>query len=173
MLNASNEPLSVVPTRRGMILVLRGTADPVALLDQEWHSGSRVFEVPSVVRLRRYVSVPYLRTMPLTRRAIFLRDDNACQYCGDSAENVDHVIPRVQGGTHQWDNVVAACRPCNTRKGGRTPDQAGLRLRRRPSTPGRFDWVRVAAGGVPHVTWQPYLGQSPRGRDLAPSVTRA
>jgi 5-methylcytosine-specific restriction endonuclease McrA len=157
VLNASNEPLSVVPARRGVVLVLRGTADPVAELGETWHAETTSFHVPSVVRLRRYVSVPHARTLPLTRRAIFLRDDHRCQYCGGSAENVDHVIPRVQGGQHLWENVVAACRRCNTRKGGRTPDQAGLTLRRSPSTPGRFDWVSVAAGGSPHATWQPFL----------------
>jgi 5-methylcytosine-specific restriction endonuclease McrA len=157
VLNASNEPLSVVPARRGVVLVLRGRADLVATLGETWHAETATFHVPSVVRLRRYVSVPYTRSLPLTRRAIFLRDGHRCQYCGGYAENVDHVIPRVQGGQHQWDNVVAACRRCNTRKGGRTPDQAGLTLRRAPATPGRFDWVSVAAGGVPHATWQPFL----------------
>ena len=157
VLNASNEPLSVVPARRGVVLVLRGTADTVADLGETWHAGRAIIDVPSVVRLRRYVRVPHARNVPLSRRAIFLRDKYRCQYCGESAENVDHVIPKVQGGTHRWENVVAACRRCNTRKGGRTPSQAGLQLRRTPSSPGRFDWVHVAAGGSPHATWAPFL----------------
>ena len=157
VLNASNEPLSVVPVRRGVVLVLRGTADPVAGLGETWRAGATSVDVPSVVRLRRYVNVPYARSVPLNRRAIFLRDGHRCQYCGDHAENVDHVIPKVQGGMHRWENVVAACRRCNTRKGGRTPQQAGLRLRRQPVRPGRFDWVHVAAGGTPHATWAPFL----------------
>lgn len=157
MLNASNEPLSVVAARRGVVLVLRGRADAVAPLGETWHAGAAAIEVPSVVRLRRYVTVPYARAVPLSRRAIFLRDGHRCQYCGRSAENVDHVIPKVQGGTHRWENVVAACRRCNTRKGGRTPTQAGLTLRRLPTQPGRFDWVHVAAGGTPHATWRPFL----------------
>ena len=157
VLNASNEPLSVVPARRGVVLVLRGTADPVAELGETWRAGRTAVDVPSVVRLRRYVPVPYARAVPLSRRAIFLRDNHRCQYCGGSAENVDHVIPKVQGGMHRWENVVAACRRCNTRKGGRTPAQAGLKLTRKPSKPGRFDWVHVAAGGSPHSTWQPFL----------------
>lgn len=157
MLNASNEPLSVVAARRGMVLVLRGTADPVAHLDETWHAETDSFDVPSVVRLRRYVPVPYARSIPLNRRAIFMRDGHRCQYCGSSAENVDHVIPKVQGGRHTWDNVVAACRRCNTRKGGRTPAQAGLTLTSKPSKPGRFDWVHVAAGGNPHASWRPFI----------------
>lgn len=156
-MNASNEPLSVVPVRRGVVLVLRGTADAVAELGETWHAGTSAFDVPSVVRLRRYVHVPHARAVPLNRRAIFLRDGHRCQYCGGHAENVDHVIPKVQGGTHRWENVVAACRRCNSRKGGRTPQQAGLSLRRTPARPGRYDWVHVAAGGTPHATWDPYL----------------
>jgi len=157
VLNASNEPLSVVSARRALVLLLRERADMVARSDRKWHAESDTFQVPSVVRLRRYVSVPYRRSVPLSRRAIFLRDENMCQYCGQHAENVDHVVPKVQGGTHRWDNVVAACRRCNTRKGGRTPDQAGLTLKRQPTPPGRFDWVHVAAGGSPDHTWTPYL----------------
>jgi 5-methylcytosine-specific restriction endonuclease McrA len=157
VLNASNEPLSVVPVRRGVVLVLAGTADPVAHRGEIWRSGRISVDVPSVVRLRRYVSVPHARAIPLNRRAIFARDEHRCQYCGGSAENVDHVIPRVLGGTHRWDNVVAACRRCNTRKGGRTPTEAGLQLRRQPTKPGRFDWVHVAAGDVLDAAWRPFL----------------
>ncbi|MGI9667898.1 MAG: HNH endonuclease [Acidimicrobiia bacterium] len=157
VLNASNEPLSVVAARRGVVLVLRGTAEAVATAGETWHAGTTTVDVPAVVRLRRYVPIPYSRSMPLNRRAVFLRDGHRCQYCGASAENIDHVIPKVQGGQHKWDNVVAACRRCNTRKGGRTPAQAGLTLTRAPAAPGRFDWVHVAAGGTAHHSWTPFL----------------
>ena len=157
MLNASNEPLSVVAARRGVVLVLRGTADAVAPMGETWNAGSLAVDVPAVIRLRRYVTVPFRRAVPLSRRAVFMRDDHRCQYCGRSAENIDHVIPKVQGGQHRWENVVAACRRCNTRKGGRTPAQAGLTLLRNPREPGRFDWVHVASGGTPHVSWAPFL----------------
>jgi 5-methylcytosine-specific restriction endonuclease McrA len=157
VLNASNEPLSVVAARRGVVLILRGTADTVAPMGETWSAGSVSVEVPAVIRLRRYVAVPYQRSVPLSRRAVFMRDDHRCQYCGRSAENIDHVIPKVLGGQHRWENVVASCRRCNTRKGGRTPAQAGLTLKRKPDEPGRFDWVYVAAGGAPHVSWAPYL----------------
>ncbi len=157
VLNASNEPLSVVAARRGVVLVLRGTAECVATHDERWHAGVFEIDVPSVVRLRRYVNVPYGRSVPLSRRAVFTRDRFRCQYCGGNAENIDHVVPRVQGGQHRWDNVVAACRRCNTRKGGRTPVQAGLTLLRKPTIPGRFDWVHVAAGGAIHATWSQFV----------------
>ena len=74
-------------------------------------------------------------TATLTRRAVFARDGWLCQYCGSAAENVDHVIPRSRGGPHQWDNVVAACRRCNSKKENRTPHEAGLSLRTKPFAP--------------------------------------
>lgn len=157
VLNASNEPLSVVSARRALMLLLRERAVVVAQSERTWHAELESFAVPSVVRLRRYVSVPYRRAVPLSRRAIFLRDEHRCQYCGRHAENIDHVVPKVQGGTHRWENVVASCRRCNSRKGGRTPAQAGLTLQRKPTAPGRFDWVHVAAGGRAEKAWQPFL----------------
>lgn len=157
VLNASNEPLSVISARRALVLLLRERAVIVSESELTWRAESLSFSVPSVVRLRRYVSVPYRRSVPLSRRAIFLRDGHRCQYCGMHAENIDHVVPKVQGGRHRWDNVVASCRRCNTRKGGRTPAQAGLQLQRKPSAPGRFDWVLVAAGGRADQAWQRFL----------------
>jgi len=157
ILNASNEPLSVVSARRAIVLVYRQRADLIASTDRRWRAESVTFEVPSVVRLRRYVPLPYNRTIALTRRAVFLRDGHRCQYCGRRAENIDHVIPKVQGGAHTWENVVASCQRCNTRKGGRTPLQAGLDLTSSPSRPGRFDWVHLAVGGETDRTWGPFL----------------
>lgn len=159
VLNASNEPLSVVAARRAIVLLYRKRADLVARSDRTWHAESVSFTVPSVIRLRRYVPVPYQRSMPISRRAIFLRDDHRCQYCGRRAENIDHVIPKVQGGKHVWENVVASCQRCNSRKGGRTPSQAGLVLIRAPARPGRFDWVYVAAGGHTDHTWHPFISE--------------
>ncbi len=159
VLNASNEPLSVVTARRAIVLLYRGRADLVVRSDRTWHAERSSMPVPSVVRLRRYVQVPYLRSIPLSRRAIFLRDDHRCQYCGRRAENIDHVVPKVQGGKHEWENVVASCQRCNSRKGGRTPSQAGLTLLRTPVRTGRFDWVYVAAGGHADHTWRPFLGE--------------
>ena len=157
VLNASNEPMSVVPTRRAVVLVLRERADVLATNGAIWRSERIEMSSPSVVRLRRYIRVPFARRVPLNRRAVFIRDDFRCQYCGRQAENVDHVVPKTQGGRHSWDNVVASCRRCNTRKGGRTPSQAGLRLLRQPAAPARHSWVAVALGSIPDPEWQPFL----------------
>lgn len=157
VLNATYEPLSIVSARRAVVLLLREKADPVETADAVWHSERSSVSVPTVIRLRTYVKVPYSRRVPLNRRAVFARDDGACQYCAGPAENLDHVLPRSRGGTHTWENVVAACRRCNTRKGNRTPDEAGLRLRRFPTAPRRHGWVYIALGAAPHPSWDPYL----------------
>ncbi len=113
VLNASYEPLSVVSSRRATCLVLADKADVVETLGAPLRSVSRSFPRPSVIRLRYMVKVPYIRTAALSRRAIFARDDHRCQYCGGRADSIDHVLPRSRGGQHTWENVAAACRPCN------------------------------------------------------------
>ena len=159
MLNATYEPLSVVPVRRAIVLVLRERADVVASNGKVWHSERLRMSSPSVIRLRNFVKIPYSRRVPLNRKTVFLRDEFTCQYCERSAENLDHVIPKSQGGSHTWENVVACCRRCNTRKGGRTPQQAGLRLRRLPVAPREQSWLLVATGATPDPAWEPYLGR--------------
>lgn len=158
MLNASYEPLSVVPVRRAVVLVLRNRADVVAENGAVWRSEHLDMASPSVIRLRQFVKVPYARRVPLNRRAVFLRDAHQCQYCNRNAENIDHVVPKTQGGTHTWENVVASCRRCNTKKGGRTPEQAGLMLRHQPRAPRRHSWVLVAIGAEPDPAWEQFLG---------------
>lgn len=157
VLNASYEPLSVVTTRRAIVLVMRERADVIETNGRVWHSEHITMSSPSVVRLRYFVKVPRARRVPLNRKAIFLRDDYACQYCARPAENVDHVVPRSQGGEHSWDNVVASCRRCNSKKGGRTPLQAGLKLLRPPRAPRRNSWVLVQSGSGLDPAWEQYL----------------
>jgi 5-methylcytosine-specific restriction endonuclease McrA len=88
---------------------------------------------------------------------VFVRDDHTCQYCGAPAENIDHVLPRSRGGQHLWENVVAACRRCNSRKEDRLPSEAGFRLRREPKAPKETLWIVIAVGRV-EPGWEPYLG---------------
>ena len=111
-------------------------------------------DAPSVLRLRHFVRVPYRATAPLTRRAVFARDEWRCQYCGAAAENLDHVIPKSRGGTHTWDNVVAACRRCNSKKENRSFQEAGLRLARRPIAPA--DGFRLSLGRL-EPEWESFL----------------
>ena len=163
VLNASYEPLSVVSSRRAVVLILREKAVLLESADGTWHSERSTFAVPSVIRLTHYVKVPYARRIPLNRRAVFLRDESKCQYCLRPAENIDHVHPRTQGGQHTWENVVAACRRCNTKKGGRTPAEAGMRLQRQPQVPRRDGWIMVTLGGSPDPIWRQYLDLAATG----------
>jgi 5-methylcytosine-specific restriction endonuclease McrA len=157
VLNATMEPLCVVPARRAIVLVLSSKADVVQTNGHRFRSAHIDMAAPSVVRLRSYVRVPYRRRAALSRRGVFIRDAHECQYCGRPAENVDHVIPRSRGGLHEWENVVAACRRCNSRKKDRTPAEAAMMLPRQPYAPRATFWLVVAVGGV-REDWEMYLG---------------
>jgi 5-methylcytosine-specific restriction endonuclease McrA len=159
VLNASFEPLSVVSDRRALVLVIRGKAIAVEHRDEVWLSERVSMVVPSVVKLTSFVHIPFQRAVPVTRRAVFGRDGNRCQYCTGPAESIDHVLPRSRGGQHTWDNVVACCRRCNVRKGNRLPNEAGLVLARRPQAPRRYGWIYASAGYVLDPSWQPYLAE--------------
>lgn len=157
VLNATMEPLGVVDARRAIVLILSDRADVVASNGHIFRSERLELAAPSVIRLRRFVSVPYRRRAALSRRGVFIRDDHTCQYCGRTAENVDHVIPRSKRGPHTWENVVAACRRCNSRKKDRSPVEAGMVLHRQPFAPRAAFWLVVAVGG-PQPDWDDYLG---------------
>lgn len=156
VLNASYEPLSVVSARRATVLMLAEKADLVAPSGMQFHSERLVIDVPSVVRLRQFVKVPFRRRAALNRRAVFARDGGRCQYCDGPAESIDHVIPRAKGGQHTWENVVAACRPCNVRKRDRLLADTNMTLRSTPIAPRGFAWIVVSVGLVPD-DWAPYL----------------
>jgi 5-methylcytosine-specific restriction endonuclease McrA len=159
VLNATYEPLSVVPARRAACLVLASKADIVEDDGSSIHAPSMSMPTPLVIRLRYVVRVPYHRRAALSRRALFARDDHRCQYCGGAADSIDHIVPRSRGGPHTWENVAAACRPCNLRKRDRTPDEAQMRLARQPRAPKELAWVLVSASRVPEA-WKPYLARA-------------
>lgn len=156
VLNASYEPLSVVPGHRAAVLVLAEKADVVHQSERCLRSEQLALAIPTVVRLRYYVRVPYRRRAALSRRGVFVRDGNRCQYCGGRAESIDHVVPRSRGGEHVWENVVAACRSCNATKRDRLLEQTSMRLRRPPTAPPASTWIAASVGEVP-VEWQNYL----------------
>lgn len=151
-LNASFEPLTIVPPRRAVRLVLDGKAE---LLQADAHrvfrSEDRVIPSPSVIRLVRFVHVPYRFRRQVTNTFLFARDDYTCQYCGRTKADLkgcqfltrDHVRPLSRGGRNTWDNVVTSCSPCNNRKGGRLPSEAGLSLLHEPAEPNYVHLVWV------------------------------
>jgi 5-methylcytosine-specific restriction endonuclease McrA len=158
VLNASYEPLNITTWRRAVVMVLKGKAeglehDPVRRIREDTL-------LPTVIRLRHFVRVPY-KPLPLTRRNLFHRDGHRCQYCGASAQrlSVDHVVPRSRGGLDTWENVTTACLPCNVRKGNRTPREAAMPLLRPPHRPlGSFSFEasrQISAGQ--HGEWAKYV----------------
>lgn len=159
LLNATFEPLAVVTAKRAVVLMLTGKAECVeAAAGLSFHSAHLTLPAPSVMRLSRYVRVPYRRAVPMTRSGVLRRDGRRCAYCAKRADTIDHVVPRSRGGTHTWENCVAACRACNSRKADRLLEELGWSLGFAPRPPHR------AAGGVlvlavePHPTWEPWLG---------------
>ena len=157
VLNASYEPLCVVPVKRAVVLVLKAKAEVVSSTDRALHSERTVFQAPSVIRLIHFVRVPFRSRIPLNRRSVFARDGHRCQYCGAAAENIDHVVPRSRGGEHAWENVVAACRACNAKKGDHFLENTSMVLRRRPVAPQAVTWILFAVGSV-RPEWEPFLG---------------
>ena len=157
VLNATFEPLGIVSSRRAVLLVLDTKAELIHATERVFRAERVTVPEPSVVRLVRYVKVPYNYRVAVNRRTVFARDGGRCQYCGASAENLDHVIPRSKGGPHTWENVVAACRPCNTRKEDRLPHEAGMTLRSTPVAP-RHRVQLLALCGSTSEDWIDYLG---------------
>ena len=156
VLNQTYEPLCVVSVRRAAILILSGKAVCVADGDGVLHSARQALPVPLVIRLSRYVRVPYRTHVGLSRRAIFARDGGRCAYCKGPAETIDHVLPRSRGGRHAWENVVAACARCNHTKGDRTPAELGWRLHAQPIAPKGLAW-RVLGHRTPDPRWADWL----------------
>ncbi|HWB67613.1 MAG TPA: HNH endonuclease [Mycobacteriales bacterium] len=156
VLNATYEPLCVVTARRAVVLTLTGKAVAVESSSEEFHSARTSVRVPVVVRLTRFVRVPYQASVPLTRRAVFARDGGRCVYCRAPATSIDHVLPRSRGGTHTWDNVVSCCRRCNHAKADRVIGELGWRMPRQPTAPSGIAW-RVLGTGWMHPQWRAYL----------------
>lgn len=156
VLNATFEPLCVVASRRALVLVLDGKADLVHETGAFYHAARTAYPEPSVVRLAKYVRLPRQTRIAISRRSVFARDNHRCQYCGGTAENIDHVVPRSRGGTHSWDNVVAACRRCNAAKEDHLLEESGLVLARLPKAPRSRVWLLVASGEV-RSEWEPYV----------------
>ncbi len=157
VLNASYEPLNITGWRRAVILMLKGKAEQIE------HNGKylyRDFPLPTVIRLRQYVAVPY-REIPLTRRNILNRDNHSCQYCGYTGSDLtlDHVVPRSRGGVDSWENLTTACMRCNVKKGSRSPKEANLLLRnqpRRPHSSLHYEAASQIHNGT-HAEWRKYV----------------
>ncbi len=159
VLNQNYEPLNVCRVRRAVILIYHGKAEMLEDGSGYIHSTKRDFSVPSVIRLASQIKRPRPQRK-LTRVEVFRRDGYTCQYCGKQSHQLtlDHVIPRYRGGQNTWHNVVSACVPCNLKKAGHTPAEAGMRLVREPAVPqGNGGFYLPYSYGEVRSQWLKYL----------------
>lgn len=158
VLNANFEPLHVCDTKRALNLIIGGKARLVANGRGYVRTVRVSYARPSVIQLQKMIHRP--RPFPrLSKKEVFRRDNYVCQYCGRQTTHltVDHVIPRFRGGIHSWQNLVAACPPCNRRKGGRMLDESHMVLRRPPQEPPRSAVYLFGRYLDSDLTWQSYL----------------
>jgi 5-methylcytosine-specific restriction endonuclease McrA len=176
VLNRVYQPIHVTSVRRAFTLLYAGAARALdeqfqqfdfeswselsAALHDSIGTVDRRIRVPRVVVLLAYDRLPKTRVR-FSRFNIYARDDNTCQYCGRRCTradlNLDHIVPRSRGGTTSWENVVCSCVSCNLRKGGRTPDEAGMRLLRHPARPRWTPMFRSATRRALYREWRPFL----------------
>ena len=152
-------PLSLWPWQEAVKAVWLDRVDIVAEYNATVRSQRMEIRIPSVVVLKDYVK-PRKR-VAFTRFNLFLRDEFTCQYCGAKHDlTFDHVLPRALGGVTSWENVVAACAPCNLKKGAKTLRQSGMSLRRRPFRPSAQQLVDIGRRFPPqylHESWADFL----------------
>lgn len=160
VLNATYEPIHVCGIKRAVVLLLKEKADVVEAGSGELHAERTSLPRPAIIRLRTYAPVPRRNRRRLTRRAVFARDEWACQYCGSPSDlTVDHVIPRSKGGSSEWENVVACCATCNRRKADRLPHQARMFPKCTPRAPHPSIFIQIACVRVPE-SWDPWLANA-------------
>lgn len=161
LLNSSFEPLRVVPWKKAILMVMLGKVEVVEEYERVIRGICFTIHLPAVIRLNRFIS----RRTPLvkfSRQNLYVRDRRVCQYCGTPFEHkeltYDHVIPRSKGGQTEWTNVVTCCSACNVKKGGRTPEEAGMALIRKPKVPIWIPLLTMSLGITETpVHWKNYL----------------
>ncbi|MGW5387284.1 HNH endonuclease [Nocardia sp. NPDC003963] len=161
LLNATYEPLTALTARRAIVLLVCDKADAVHHdpTGPVLHSAGAAVAIPSVIRLRTYVRVPYRARVPMTRAALMQRDRYRCGYCGSKAETIDHVVPRSRGGEHSWENCVASCAPCNHRKADKLLSELGWTLRAPLISPKGPHWRLLSTVNELDPVWLQYLGE--------------
>ena len=182
VLNRLWQAVNICTARRALTLLFEGHAQVVFQTPdggyqtfdfREWKDLSRAEPSPESIstisfriRVPRVILLLVFDRMPkkgvkFTRHNIFERDRNRCQYCGKTFDrqdlNLDHVIPRDQGGPTSWENIVCSCIRCNTRKANCTPREAGMRLIRKPRRPKWRPFVQINIGAAPHHSWRRFI----------------
>jgi len=177
VLNKGYQAVNVIDARRAFIMLYAELAlaldsefcthsfdtwslVPISEEDDAVGTSSGLIKIPRVMVLMDYNKLPRL-TVRYSRRNVFMRDRYTCQYCGKTRQeepmNIDHVVPRAQGGTTQWENVVCSCVRCNSHKGARTPEQAHMKLARLPRAPDLELYSPYLRGNDVYPEWRPFL----------------
>ena len=186
VLNRFYMVIRVVNVRRAMTLLYRDCAEVISIDNgsyfnydfESWCELSQILsldkqvdeeyiravnfeiQVPRIVRLTRYDKVPKT-VVRFNRKNLLARDDHRCQYCGQfkptSQLSLDHVVPRSLGGMTSWENIVCSCLGCNSRKGGRTPDQAGMRLLKTPKRPSHSPALILPLDDPRYTSWRSFI----------------
>lgn len=156
VLNSDYLPVNVTTFKKAYKLVYKGKAQIVEEMDDTIIvTDSKKFQKPSIIRLIKYVNIPY-RKVILSRENIFKRDNHTCTYCGSNKNlTVDHIHPKSKGGKNDWENLITCCFGCNSKKGDQTLEQSGMKLSFLPTKPHPISFMYHSHKNV--VKWQPYL----------------
>ena len=161
LLNGNGDVLTFIPWPRAISLVLKGRVTVYETFEDEVRSQSRTFKIPAVIGLLKMVPFKHGGSVTLCKGNLLIRDEYKCMYCGrelrPNSMTVDHVIPVSRGGRRVWENVVAACKPCNGKKDNRMPEEAHMPLRGRPWVPTRKVVLREHAKNMGYAQWMPYF----------------
>jgi len=161
VLNANYAPMMVCTAKRAICMEYLDKVDILANYNDKIHSPTITYDLPSVIKIKDYVRYDNL-SVDLNRKNVIARDEHICQYCGISKIplTIDHVTPKGRGGIDSWGNLVAACKPCNQKKGDRMPDEVGMALKRNPKRPNRLYYFQRFVKEQ-QKDWHPYLFMEP------------
>ena len=161
VLNANYAPMMICTAKRAICMDYIDKVDILVSYNDKVRSPSTIFDLPSVIKIKDYVRHDNL-SVDLNRKNIIARDEYICQYCGVSKTplTIDHITPKGKGGGDTWENLVAACKPCNQKKGDRLPDEAGMVLKRNPKRPNRLYYFQRFVKEQ-QQEWRPYLFMEP------------
>ena len=158
LLNSSYEPLSIINSKKALIMLITQKVDYIEKSDYFVHSENLMFVIPRIVKLKSYIYIKH-RRISLTRKNIFKRDKNKCQYCGktDIVLTIDHVIPKNKGGGDTWENLVSACKTCNLNKGNTLLKDTAMSLIKIPKKPNYLIYMQDYVVNKEYKSWKPYL----------------
>lgn len=159
VLNLDYTPISVCTVQRAFLLVYLNKAELIkSNTNYAFHTVNRVFSMPTVIKINKYVNMPY-KGVVLSRENVFKRDGFTCQYCGTNKElTLDHLIPKAKGGDTSWNNLVTACKKCNSKKGDYALEEVGMQLNFRPFRPSYIMYLKDLSGNN-YDEWKPFLSK--------------